>query len=111
MGDVGQPDPLTTVSLITSLAAYQGVGEKIDPTITAALDTLRRKAQEEEANAKPAPAPPKQRTGAQLLADANRSLKELDNRIEKQRTKLTGAQLYLDDQLEKMEKLAQQRVE
>ncbi|CAK0803616.1 unnamed protein product, partial [Prorocentrum cordatum] len=111
MGDGGQSDPITTVSLITSLAAYQGVGEKSDPTITAALDTLRRKAQEEEANAKPAPAPPKQRTGAQLLADANRALKELDNRIEKQRTKLTGAQLYLDDQLEKMDKLAQQRVE
>ncbi|CAK0839890.1 unnamed protein product [Prorocentrum cordatum] len=110
-GDGGQSDPISTASLITSLAAYQGVGEKGDPTITAALDLLRRKAQEEEANAKPAPAPPKQRTGAQLLADANRALKELDIRIEKQRTKLTGAQLYLDDQLEKMDKLAQQRVE
>eukprot|EP00959_Pyramimonas_sp_CCMP1952_P443165 9278396-Pyramimonas_sp.AAC.1 len=62
MYDVGQPDPLTTASLIASLAAHQGVGDQSDPTIAAALDTLRCKAQGEEENAKPAPAPPKQRT-------------------------------------------------
>eukprot|EP00959_Pyramimonas_sp_CCMP1952_P276713 5784245-Pyramimonas_sp.AAC.1 len=59
----------------------------------------------------PAPAPPKHRTGAQLLGEANRALKDLDHRIGKQRKKLTDAQLYLDDQNDYMEKLVQQRVE
>ncbi|CAK0872680.1 unnamed protein product [Prorocentrum cordatum] len=104
------PDPLSTTSLIASLASYQGVCDETDPTITAAMDTLRRKAQAEQA-AKTAPAPPKPRMGAQLLGDANRALKDIDHRIGRQRKKLVDAQLYLDDQEEYMAKLEQQRVE
>eukprot|EP00959_Pyramimonas_sp_CCMP1952_P284898 5956123-Pyramimonas_sp.AAC.1 len=61
------------------------------------MDTLRRKAQAEQA-AKTAPAPPKPRTGAQLLGDATRAPKDIDHRIGKQRKKLVDAQLFLDDQ-------------
>ncbi|CAK0877538.1 unnamed protein product [Prorocentrum cordatum] len=103
-------DPLSTTSLIASLASYQCDGDETGPTIAAAMDTLRRKAQAEQA-AKTTPAPPKPRTGAQLLGEANRALKDIDHHIGKQRHKLVDAQLYLDDQEEYMAKLERPRAE